>query len=177
MSRTRLIPIALLAALSAALAFVPACSSDKASAAPPGYTDVRQSNATEAELRTVLGTQSDDWAWAGGQFDTPKDQAALARDTPYEFAWKSALTDASEAGAPDAFEMTYLLVFSTPSKGTILRVFTTLTQYTPDANAWQKLVDSGEPITLGIRTATFNGNELTVDGGPHEGQTLTFTLE
>jgi len=83
---------------------------------------------------------------------------------------------ASAHGAPLNGEA-FFLVFSTPSSPTLLRVFTTQLSYTPDADAWKKLIGAGGPITLDITSGIFENNLLTQDGGPHLGQTLTFTVQ
>jgi hypothetical protein len=73
--------------------------------------------------------------------------------------------------------MTHLLLFSTKGQSHLLEVFSTLSEYTPDAAHWHKLVDAHEPITLSLTTGTFVGSELPEEGGPFTGQTLTFTIE
>lgn len=178
MSRARLLPLLLLSLAAAGLGFVPGCSSDNAAPAHQPIADVeRQGAATLSELQTFADSEADDWDWAGGQFDAPKDMAVLASDAPFAFTWHSASTEPPTAGAPDQFEVTYLLVFSTPSQANLLRIFTTLNDYTPDAAAWQKLVSAGEAITLSVTSGTFSGSALTADGGPHRGQSLTFTIQ
>ena len=178
MTRPSLFRIALLAALGAAVPFAPACSSDAAPAAQASIADVlREGDVNETQLRAVLANEAEDWAWAGGQFDTPEDGATLAASAPYEFTWHADSTEPADGGAPSDTQMVHLLVFSSPSHGTLLRLFTTLDSYTPDADTWQQLVAAGEPITLSLTSATFAGDELTVDGGPYVGQALTFSIE
>jgi len=171
MSHSRFFRIAL---LSAALALAPACSSD-AKSSTSSYGDVQlEGNATVAELRAFLDKKPDDWAWAGGAFDTPEDGQAVPGDARFVFTWRSDPV-ITEAGKNEA---AYLLVFSTASQGTLAQVFTTFTTYTPNAIAWQKLASAGEAVTLSISGATFQEGTLLADeGGPHNGQTLSFTVE
>ncbi len=140
---------------------------------------VLQGDASAAELDTFLHHKPRDWAWAGGQFDAPDDHAALARGTPLTFSWHADPADFAESGsnATAAAVMTHLLEFRTPNHGELLQVFTKRSEYTPDAAAWQKLVDAGEPIALSLTTASFVGSDLPEDGGPFIGQSLTFTIE
>ncbi|HTJ81438.1 MAG TPA: hypothetical protein VL400_06925 [Polyangiaceae bacterium] len=70
----------------------------------------------------------------------------------------------------------YFLVFSTDSNDKLLRVFTTLTDYTPDAAHWDTLKNAGAPITASVLWATFDSNRVATDGGPYEGTPITFTI-
>ncbi len=171
------------AVLSAALPAASACSSDKASSSAVDVDMsgvVREGLVSDDQLRVVLANPPLDWSWAGGQFDAPADKATLSSSTPFVFAWHADPTeDTPAAGAPDDFEMVHLLEFSTPSKPQLLRVFSSLDSYTPDAAAWQTLHDAaqGEAITLSLTSATFQNDGLTPNGGPFIGQQLTFTIE
>jgi hypothetical protein len=180
MSRPNRFRVALVVVLSAAVPVFSACSSDDSPAVDPTPADVlRQGEVTEGQLRAVLTTEALDWAWAGGQFDTPDDKAVLASDTPFEFTWHADPTEPSEGGAGGNLEMVHLLVFSSASQPTLLRVFSSLDSYTPDAAAWQKLTAAAASgaITLSLTSGTFSGDELTVEGGPYIGQQLSFTIE
>jgi hypothetical protein len=169
--------------LLGALACLPACSSDKASNESDSLAAgiVREGTTTTAALSEFLGTPADDWPWAGGQFVTPTAQEALPAATVEAFTWTADATDPpNPADTLDPAKQqgqTFLLVFSTPDNAKLLRVFTSLKTYTPDATSWQKLVGAGEPITLSITSATFENDQLTGDGGPHSGATLTFTVQ
>ena len=165
------------------IACMPGCSSDKTAneSNSLGSDVVRDGSTTTAALNEFLGTEADDWPWAGGQFVTPMDQDVLAPDTAEVFTWKADSTDPPDP--KDTLDpkkqqgQTFLLVFSIPSNAKLLRVFTNLTTYTPSDVAWQKLVSAGQPITLSITSATFENDLLTSDGGPHSGQTLSFTIQ
>jgi hypothetical protein len=166
-----------------ALACLPACSSDKTAneSNSLGSDVVREGTTTTVALNEFLGTEADDWPWAGGQFVTPVDQDILPADAAEMFSWQADATlppDPKDTLDPTKQQgQTFLLVFSTPNNAKLLRVFTNLTAYTPSATAWQTLVAAGEPITLNITSATFENDQLTGDGGPHTGQTLTFTIQ
>jgi len=138
---------------------------------------VREGAASQTQLNTFVRHRPREWEWAGGQFDTPDDNATLAADTPVTFAWHA--DPANFAQADDAGEvvMTHLLVFSTRSNERLLGVFTTLPEYTPNAKDWQKLVDAGKPIALDLTTASFVGADLPEEGGPFIGQTITFAIQ
>jgi hypothetical protein len=169
--------------LVATAAGLPACSSDKTPAASNalGADVIREGNTTSPALDEFLGTPADSWAWAGGQFVAPSDQAVLPADMPAAFSWQADGTtpppDSDVLVPSEQQGQTFLLVFSTPSDAKLLRVFTSLTSYTPSAAAWQKLVRAGTPITLSITSATFENDQLTADGGPHNGQTIQFTIQ
>jgi len=168
----------LLAALTAAPNLV-ACSSDSASPTDPNSAAgvVLEGDATVAQLDAFLQHEATEWAWAGGQFDTPDAQAILAADTPQRFSWHADPADFAQGDTANDAVMTHLLEFSASSKSTPLRVFTTLSEYTPDTVAWQKLIAVGEPITVNLTTGTFVGADVPKDGGPFIGQALTFTIE
>jgi hypothetical protein len=182
MFRTRPLRTLLLVALCAApvLLGCSSSSSDSYRSYPNVMTTegiVLEGAASDALLGTYLQHKARDWAWAGGQFDTPDTNATLAADTPTTFTWHADPADFAEGGAPGDLLMTHLLSFSTPRSGTSLRVFTTLREYTPDSAVWRKLLDAGEPISVSLTTGTFVGTDLPEDGGPFNGQTLTFTIE
>ncbi|WP_437775416.1 hypothetical protein [Sorangium sp. So ce1097] len=71
----------------------------------------------------------------------------------------------------------YLLVFSTPGREGLLRVFTTRLSYTPDAAAWEKLRAAGAPITVDVTNAIFENNRIVQGGGPFAGEPVTFSIE
>ena len=179
MFRSALLRAVFIGAATAALSFTPACSSDSSppASAPSLPAVVYVGDATQAELELVLAAPGDSWPWAGGHFESPAAGAVLSAAEPSEFTWHADATDSGLAGAPDQPQMISLLVFASPSHANLLRVFTTSNSYTPDAATWQTLLDAREPITLSLTTATFEGAQLTADGGPHRGQKLTFTIE
>lgn len=181
MPRTRPLRTLLLVALCATPTLIACSSSSDNGQSPPAEIlttgIVREGTATDAQLKTYLQQKARDWAWAGGQFDSPDVGATLAADTPQTFSWHADPADFAEGGAPGDLLMTHLLVFSSASHSNLLQVFTTLSEYTPDAVAWKKLTDAGEPITVDLTTGTFVGADLPEDGGPFIGQSLTLTIE
>src|SRR6185295_6993731 len=70
----------------------------------------------------------------------------------------------------------FLLVFSTKSRGKLLRVFTQARAYAPTVAEWQRLVDAHEVVTLTVTRATFEEGRLTADGGPFVGKPLQFSI-
>lgn len=70
----------------------------------------------------------------------------------------------------------YLITFASADNPKALRVFTSLTTYTPTAAAWQKLSGAKGPITAKLHSATFDNNTVVSDGGPFGGGTLVFTV-
>ena len=141
-----------------------------------GAVVVLEGDASEARLTTFLHEKARDWAWAGGQFETPEDGATLSASQPSTFTWHADPADFAEGGAPGDVVMTHLLSFRT-ARGDLQQVFTTLPEYTPSTPDWQQLVHAHEPITLSLTTGSFVGSELPEEGGPFIGQTLTFTIE
>lgn len=147
---------------------------------------VREGMTTDAALDEFLGAVPDDWGWAGGVFDSPEPDdggltAEISAATPEAFAWHA---DATTAPSPSDVLVaskqngqTFFLVFGVPGNAKLLRVFTSLTTYTPDAATWQRLVSASQPITLSITSGTFENDMLTPDGGPHSGQTLSLTIQ
>lgn len=162
-----------------------ACSSDGAQAQTDSlHPDiVREGTTTTAALNEFLGAIPDDWGWAGGQFTAPMDMDTLPAATPEAFTWEADPT--APPGANDVLDpskqqgQVYLLIFSAPSsEAPLLRVFTSLKSYTPDADGWAKLVAAGaQTITLSVTSGTFENDALTNDGGPHAGQVIHFTLD
>ena len=198
MSRSRLLRTTLLVALASSAAYMPACSSSSDGAQSSSSLTagvLLEGDASEVTLLQVLNTESDTWGWAGGAFITPKPASALAANTdativsadkPYTFSWHSDPSDSfPQAGAAGALSiaaaggftgLTYLLVFSTPDNARLLRVYTTIPSYTPSAAAWKQLVAVSGPITVALTTASFENDQLTVEGGPHGGQQLALTI-
>ncbi|MEO7033506.1 MAG: hypothetical protein ABI548_06500 [Polyangiaceae bacterium] len=198
MSTSRLLRTTLLVALASSAAYMPACSSSSDGAPSSNALTagvIFQGDAAEGTLLQVLNTKSDNWGWAGGSFITPKPNSSVAETTnatissaakPYTFSWRSDPSDSfPQAGAAGALSiaaaggftgLTYLLVFSTPDNQRLLRVYTTIPSYTPSASAWKQLVAVGGPITVALTTASFENDQLTVEGGPHSGQQLSLTI-
>ncbi len=147
---------------------------------------VRGGMTTDAALDEFLGAVPDDWGWAGGVFDSPEADdgglaAVVSAATPEAFAWHADPTTPPNPSdtlvASKQNGQTFFLAFSVPENAKLLRVFTNLTTYTPDAATWQKLVSASQPITLSITSGTFENDMLTPDGGPHSGQTLSLTIQ
>ena len=170
-----------LASLALCLALA-ACSSDKGANESNPLTSgiVREGSTTSTALNEFLNTPGDNWGWAGGQFDNPKDEALLPPDPAATFAWHADPTtppDPKDVLSPSKQNgQAFMLLFSTGKEPKLLQVFTSLTSYTPDAAAWGKLVANGDPISLNVTSATFENDLLTADGGPHIGQTILITI-
>jgi hypothetical protein len=71
----------------------------------------------------------------------------------------------------------YLLVVRDADAKLQLRAFTGKGSYTPEADAWQRLVDAPQPLTLEITSAFFEGNDIPADGGPFAGGTFEFQID
>ena len=197
MSTSRLLRTTLVA-LACSAAYMPACSSSSDNAPSSNSATagvILQGDAAEVTLLQVLNTPSDSWGWAGGSFLTPKPDSAEAGTTgativsaanAFTFSWRSDPSDSfPQAGAAGALSiaaaggftgLAYLLVFSTPDNARLLRVYTTIPSYTPSASAWKQLVAVGGPINVALTTASFENDQLTVEGGPHGGQQLSLTI-
>jgi hypothetical protein len=164
------------------LAIVAVAPSFGACSSPPGLQRATngvllEGEASAAQLSTFLQREAEDWAWAGGQFDTPEDRATLDAQMPQTFSWHADPADFADGDGAGDVVMTHLLEFSTNPSSAALRVFTTLPQYTPGTAAWQKLVAAHAPITVSLTTGSFVATDLPEDGGPFIGQALTFTIE
>lgn len=174
---------ACIAVLVSAAACLPACASDKTGPESTSLSAdvVREGDTTAAALNEFLGAEGDDWGWAGGQFDAPADKAVLPADTATAFAWHADPTtppDPNDTLLPSKQNgQAFFLVFSSASNPKLLRVFTNLTSCTPDTATWQRLVETGEPLSVTVTSATFENDLLTSDGGPHIGQTITVTIQ
>jgi hypothetical protein len=82
----------------------------------------------------------------------------------------------AHAHGPPVEGRAYFLVLSTDADAKLFRVFTKNTQFTPDAEAWDRIVAAGAPITASVLTADFETNRIAQDGGPFEGVPITFTV-
>ena len=69
-----------------------------------------------------------------------------------------------------------LLVFSTASDATLVRVFTGVTTYTPTKEAWGKITAAGKPISITLISAVFEQDRVVMNGGPFTGSISTFTV-
>lgn len=180
MPHALLLPSLLLLALAAGPSLAACSSSEDARQHPDPistYGVVREGDASDAQLNTFLQHKARDWDWAGGVFDAPDDQATVDADPPLTFAWHADPAELSPGSAAGEVVITHLLLFSAPTHPSLLKVFTTRPDYTPNAQAWQTLLDAGEPITVSLTTGTFVGSDLPEEGGPFSGQALTFTIE
>lgn len=179
-----------------------ACGSGDANA-PPAQSEpdiegvLYAGQATDEALLALLRLEPQYNAAQTALIDSPASNASLPKSPAATFAWHIGESSAAlnldikswgasfaslwmprkahAHGAP-VNGRAYFLVFSTPSKPKLLRVFTTELSYTPDAAAWATLSSSSEPISLTITNAVFENNRVAQDGGPFEGQALTFSF-
>ncbi len=68
------------------------------------------------------------------------------------------------------------LTFSSAANAKIVRVFTSLTSFTPAQAEWDKLVAANAEITLSLIGAEFDNNRLADSGGPFQGTKFVFTI-
>jgi hypothetical protein len=193
MPLSRLLRTALVVSLaSASLASLPACSSNTEGPSNSISAGVlREGDPSEAAVTQLLSYEADDWGWAGGVFLAPPTVAtdastdvALPASTPFTFVWHAdAVPSDDQAGAagtlnaPNGFNgVAFLLVFSTPSDPKLLRIVTTASSFTPSAADWKRLTSSSEPVTFKLASGTFENDELTAEGGPHQGQGLNLSF-
>lgn len=191
----KLLKVSLFAATLAAFSFGAACSSTT-----PGLEDVvYEGGASDEALDAMLALPSKP---SSGPlvFVTPSANAQLPAATPPAFAWSD--TTGPRAGLVGPTERTfgawrargllgggpaeahgaalngkaYLLTFSSSANPQALRVFTTLTTYTPTPTAWQKLSAEKGTITAKLQTATFDNNAVVTGGGPFDGGSIAFTV-
>jgi hypothetical protein len=195
MSPSRLLRAALLVALASAstLAYLPACSSnseDPSNSLTAGV--LRQGDPSDAAVTQLLSYEADDWGWAGGVFQAPPTDptdssidVTLPANVPFTFVWHADPVPSPEAGAAGTLNaangtgftgVAFLLVFSTPSDPKLLRIVTTDSSFTPSAADWKKLTSSSEPVTFKLASGTFENDELTAEGGPHQGQELNLSF-
>jgi hypothetical protein len=71
----------------------------------------------------------------------------------------------------------YYLIFATDTKPELLRVFTTLTSYTPDAAAWKTLSSAMVWTQLTIASAAFQDDQLVPGEGPFVGSPVLFCID
>jgi hypothetical protein len=190
----RLPSTALVVALASAsaLAYLPACSSSTEGPSNSLTAGVlREGDPSDAAVTQLLSYEADDWGWAGGVFEAPSTVASdtstdveLPASTPFTFVWVAAPVPSGDAAgaagtlnAPRGFTgVAFLLVFSTPSAPKFLRIVTTASSFTPSAAEWKRLTSASEPVTLKVVSGTFENDELTVEGGPHQGQGLNLSF-
>lgn len=84
---------------------------------------------------------------------------------------KSAHAHGDPLVGPAAF-----LVFSTASDAKLVRVFTSLTSYTPSQTVWDKMIAANAEITLSLIGAEFDNNRIADSGGPFQGSKFVFTI-
>jgi hypothetical protein len=191
MSHTRLLCSALFVAFASVSTL--ACSSSgegQSNSLTAGV--LREGDPSDAAITQLLSYEADDWGWAGGVFLAPPTVATdasidvtLPASAPFTFVWHADPVPSAEAGASGTLGgasaagftgVAFLLVFSTPSDPKLLRIVTTDSSFTPSAADWQKLTLSSEPVTFKLASGTFEDDELTAEGGPHQGQGLNLSF-
>ncbi|MFO0615126.1 MAG: hypothetical protein U0414_21220 [Polyangiaceae bacterium] len=70
----------------------------------------------------------------------------------------------------------FLVVFSSATEPELVRVFTTTTEYTPDAAHLAKLTSAKGTLKAVVTTAMFADDSVTTTGGPFQGVPVTFTM-
>lgn len=190
----KLLKVSLFSATLAVFSFGAACSSTT-----PGLEDVvYEGGASDEALDAMLALPSQP---SPGPlvFVKPSANAQLPAATPPAFAWTDATAPRAGVVAPRARSgawrargllgggpahahgaalngKAYLLTFSSSANPKALRVFTTLTTYTPTPTAWQKLSAEKGAITAKLQAATFDNNTVVTGGGPFDGGSITFTV-
>jgi hypothetical protein len=69
----------------------------------------------------------------------------------------------------------YFVVFATKKGTPVLRLFTTLLEFTPDAPRWAQLAQAGS-IVVSITNAIFDQNRVAPDGGPYRGPSVELSI-
>ncbi|WP_437731008.1 hypothetical protein [Sorangium sp. So ce1335] len=135
--------------------------------------------APELAFRIAGGAQGAAPALRRAAGDAPAAQEPAAAGSPV-WAELGALLGPARAARAHGTPVNgraYFLVFSTPERAGLLRVFTTKLSYTPDAAAWDKLRAAGGPITVDVTNAMFENNRIVQGGGPFAGEPVTFSVE
>jgi len=184
---------ALVAALVAT--YAPACGGQDDSATGPSSV-LLQGLATDEGLTTFVAAPSRDDATRGPALTSPASGAKVAGTSPAMFAWAAPtalvapaqqrrerfvtpipfgpMREAHAHGAVMSGRA-YLLTLTSGTTN-VVQVFTTNTSYTPDADAWQRLVNA-KSIAATIATAFFDNGNLIQGSGPFVGAATTFTVE
>jgi hypothetical protein len=71
----------------------------------------------------------------------------------------------------------YFLQFLDADDEPLVQVFTSKTNYAPDADHWQTLLEAKQPLTLKVTSAFFENNDIPSDGGPYQGGSFEFSIE
>jgi hypothetical protein len=119
----------------------------------------------------------------------PAEGQSITRATPFTFRWSAPVTarravprrramtlgdelqrwtslvPAAEAHCAPFSGLAYELWFRAGGR-VVLRRQQSPTQWTPDANAWARLLRASGPVELTVETATFNDSQISVGGGP-----------
>lgn len=139
---------------------------------------VLEGDATEKAFDAITSQEAEDWEWAAGVPQTPEKSAVLEAGTPVKFMWT---TDLMHKGAEpaEAAPFTGVGFWLRYERGSakLLDVFTSNRDYTPNADAWERLSAGSGAITLHIDSADFEANTIVEDGGPYTGMATEFTIE
>lgn len=165
------------------------------SGGPEDLSDViYEGGATDEALVALLAHTPVGGPDDGAKFVSPTDGASLPAASPYAFSWTAVVARATPTWPERALDLllggvrtayahgapisgrAYFVVFQTPTNAKLLRVFTTNLAYTPDAAAWQRLVDAGA-FTVVIGDAIFDENKVAADGGPFVGPPISVSVK
>lgn len=145
-------------------------------------------------LQLVLGVQATDGKGQGAVLDMPADGTVISAATPLTFSWHAGPTASvgpsllrriwDMMGIAEAYAhgdavngKAYFLVISSPNNPKLVRVFTGVPAFAPDAVVWAKLTAAAGPLTARVTTALFDTGKITPDGGPFLGKVATFTVQ
>lgn len=138
-----------------------ACGSNDERIEPETSSLVFEGEATPEAFEVMISTEPMKWEWAAGVPETPADGAVLSAASAAAFTWSSDLLHDAEVptGGPPLSGVAFWLKFSS-SEGKLLDVFTTKNDYTPDADAWERLGTAPGSVTLLIDSCVFEANAL-----------------
>lgn len=184
--------VAALAALTTPMAQL-ACTSE-ADAPIAGLDDVIYAADTNDEaLSELVHAKAVDGKGQGAVIDLPGAASVVDNTAPLQFAWHAGPTARLQVnprtlGNPLAMAQAfahgvtvsgkaYFLVVASADNPKLLRAFTKLTTFTPDAAAWAKLKAAKGTLTATVTTAVYDSGKIVSDGGPFLGKPVAFSVK
>lgn len=118
----------------------------------------------------------EDARWAPPDVDLPfrVERPSPHRTVSFFDRWLGEGTAYADAGGFSG--RGFLLVFSSSADPELIRVFTTLADYTPDAAKMKMLTSAKGTLKAVVNTAIFADGVITKTGGPFKGIPVTFTM-
>jgi hypothetical protein len=144
---------------------------------PPGYEDVLLEGEASVETLIAFAAAFEERQVASGGLPLVITWPANGEKLHEEDGDVASFCWGYAQSAKAVFEgNVFYAVFSTEDDPALVRVLTTTFDYRPSAEVWEKMFETGKPITMRLVSAIVTGGRVAPGDGPFVGDEITITI-